>query len=82
MPPQVVEVVATLGDDWDGESPVFFDVILRDDAIPRSELLAFTNRISSTLRQELRPLEEWGVLPYFRFLMQSEHVQIEETVQA
>ena len=76
--PEVAEVISTLGTDWDGESAVFFKVILKDNAIPRSELLAFTNQVSWTIIQQVSPLEEWGVLPYFRFLTQAEYARVKE----
>ena len=73
FPPQVLSVTPTLGTDWNGESAVFFDVILADNSVPRPQLLAFTKRVSRAIVQEIRPLEEWGVLPYFNFLTESEH---------
>ncbi len=82
LPPEVAEVIATLGTDWDGESAVFFNVILKDNAIARSELLAFTKQVSWTIIQQVSPLEEWGVLPYFRFLTQTEYARVRETEPA
>jgi hypothetical protein len=46
LPPQVLSVTPTLGTDWDGESAVFFEVILADKSVPRPQLLAFTKQIS------------------------------------
>lgn len=79
LPPQVLSVTPTLGTDWDGESAVFFQVILADNSVPRTQLLALTKQISQALIQQIRPLEEWGVLPvlpYFNFLTQSEHARM------
>jgi hypothetical protein len=78
LPPGVVNVTPTLGTDWNGESAVFMEVILADNAIPRPELLSFTKQVSQAIVQQVRPLEEWGVLPYFNFLTQSEQAQIKE----
>jgi hypothetical protein len=78
MPPEVVSLTPTLGTDWDGESAVFFQVILADNSVPRSQLLAFTKQISQAVIQQIRPLEEWDVLPYFNFLTQSEQARIKE----
>jgi hypothetical protein len=50
-------------------------VILADNSVPRTELLALTKQISQAIIQQIRPLEEWGVLPYFSFLTQSEHAR-------
>jgi hypothetical protein len=82
LPPEVAEVIATLGTDWDGESAVFFKIILKDNAIPRSELLAFTKDVSWTIIQQVSPLEDWGVLPYFRFLTQTEYARVKEVEPA
>jgi hypothetical protein len=82
LPPQVLSVTPTLGTDWDGESAVFFDVILADNSVPRPQLLAFTKGISQAIIQEIRPLEEWGVLPYFNFLSQSEQAKMKEPASA
>jgi hypothetical protein len=82
LPAQVLSVTPTLGTDWNGESAVFFQVILADNSVPRTHLLALTKQISQAIIQQIRPLEEWGVLPYFNFLTQSEHARIKEPIWA
>jgi hypothetical protein len=82
LPPQVLSVTPTLGTDWNGESAVFFDVILADNSVPRPQLLAFTKQLSRAIVQEIRPLEEWGVLPYFNFLTESEQARMKEPASA
>lgn len=82
LPPQVVSVKPTLGNDWGGEPSVFFKIIVVDNAVPRPELLAFTKRISQTIIQQIRPLEAWGVLPYFDFLTQADAARIHEPTWA
>jgi hypothetical protein len=74
LQPQVVAVTPTLGNDWNGESAVFFQVVLAD-GIPRAQLLPLTRQISQSIVQQVQPLEEWGVLPYFDFLTQSERAR-------
>ncbi|HXM46091.1 MAG TPA: hypothetical protein VN924_32960 [Bryobacteraceae bacterium] len=76
--PDVVDVIPTLGDDWRGEPAVFFMVILADAASRRDRLLRVTNHVSTFIVQEVRPLEQWGVLPYFNFRSQSEHASINQ----
>jgi hypothetical protein len=78
LPPQVLSVTPTLGTDWNGESAVFFQVILADNSVPRPLLLALTKQISWAIVHEIRPLEEWGVLPYFDFLTESERARMKE----
>ncbi len=82
LPPQVVSVTPTLGTDWTGDSAVFLQIILLENGIPRKQLLSFTNEISRAIVQEVRPLEEWGVLPYFDFLTQSEAAKIKQPTWA
>jgi len=82
LPPQVLSVTPTLGTDWDGESAVFFQVVLADNSVPRPQLLAFTRQISRAIVHEIRPLEEWDVLPYFDFLTQSEQASMKEPASA
>jgi hypothetical protein len=82
LPAHVLSVTPTLGTDWNGESAVFFQVVLEDNSVPRRELLAFTKEISHAIIQQIRPLEEWGVLPYFNFLTQSEHARMKEPTWA
>ena len=74
LQPHVIDVTPTLGNDWNGESAVFFRVVLAD-GIPRAQLLPLTRQISQSIVQQVRPLEEWGVLPYFDYLTQSEQVR-------
>ena len=78
LPPQVLSVTPALGADWDGEPAVFFRVILADNSVPRPQLLAFTKQISQAIVRTIRPLEEWGVLPYFDFVTQSENARMQE----
>jgi hypothetical protein len=77
----VVSITPTLGTDFDGESAVFFQVVLTDGP-PRAQLLNLTRQISQDIVQQVQPLEEWGVLPYFNFRTQSEQARIEEPTSA
>lgn len=82
LPPQALSVTTTLGDDWNGDSAVFFQVILADNSVPRPQLLAFTKQISRAIVQAIRPLEERGVVPYFDFLTESERARMKEPTWA
>jgi hypothetical protein len=77
LPAQIVSVMPSLGTDWNGESAVFFQIILADGT-PRGQLLNFAKQISQAIVQQVQPLEEWGVLPYFNFRTQSEQARITE----
>jgi hypothetical protein len=81
LPPPVVSITPSLGTDWNGESAVFFQIVLADGT-PRGQLLNLTKQISQSIVQQVQPLEEWGVLPYFNFRTQSEHARIKEPTWA
>jgi len=82
LAPEVVEIISTLGNDWSGETAVFFMVILADTATRRDRLLGITNRVSQVMVEQVQPLEEWGVLPYFNFRSKSEQANIEQRTVA
>jgi hypothetical protein len=80
--PDVVSVIPTLGEDWTGEPAVFFMVILADSATRRDRLGKITNEISQALVDQVQPLEQWGVLPYFNFRSQSEQAKLDQPAVA
>jgi len=75
--PQFLSVTPTLGSDWQGEPAVFFLVVLSDAASRRDQILQATDQVSKAIRQQVQPLEEWGVLPFFNFRSQSEQAKID-----
>jgi hypothetical protein len=82
LAPEVVSVIPTLGDDWSGEPAVFFMVILTDAATSRDRLLNVSNHVAAALVQQVQPLEQWGVLPYFNFRSQSEQAKLNQPAVA
>jgi hypothetical protein len=80
--PDVVRLKYTLGQDWSGESAIFFRIVLSDRASRRDQLRNATNQITNAIEQRLRPLEQWGVLPYFSFRSQSEQAVLQEEAWA
>ncbi len=68
----VVRVNHGFGTDSTGEPSIFFRVVLTDSASREEHLAEVTYRISSTLVNELRPIENWGLLPYFNYRSVSE----------
>jgi uncharacterized protein YPO0396 len=81
--PQVVRILHTLGNDSTGEPAVFFLILLSDEtASHRDRLWSVTNRISMEIEQRIEPLDQWGVLPYFSFRSQFEHMQMNEPAWA
>ena len=82
LAPEVVSVIPTLGDDWSGEPAAFFMVILSDAASQRDQLLNVSKKASFAIEQQVQPLDEWGVLPYFNFRSQSEQAKLNEPALA
>ena len=74
--PDVVDVTFTLGNDWSGESAVFFIVILSNASSRKEQLLRITHQASNAIVQMVKPLEQWGVLPYFNFRSEAEQAKI------
>lgn len=70
--PDVVRLRYDLGEDWTGESAIFFHIVISDEASRRERLLTSTRQIESVIVQQLEPLQQWDVLPYFSYRSQSE----------
>lgn len=69
---EVVRVRYSIGVDSTGEPAIFFRIVLTDSASRASALAEVTDRISAKLFDELRPIENWGLNPYFNFRSISE----------
>lgn len=70
--PDVVLLSYVVGEDWSGDPAIYFRVVLSDRASKRSELRGAANRITSKIVDQLQPLDNWGLLPYFSFRSQAE----------
>jgi hypothetical protein len=55
-------------------------IILADAASRRDQLLSITNQVSQAIVDEVRPWEQWGVLPYFNFRSQSEQTKLDQPI--
>ena len=80
--PDVVRLRYTLGQDWSGESAIFFRIVLSERASRRDQLWNSTSQIETAIVQHLQPLEQWGVLPYFNYRSQSEQAVLQEEAWA
>ena len=70
--PEVVRLRHTIGEDTSGDPAIFFRIVLADWAVDEETLADVAGKISTTLINELRPYENWGLLPYFSFRSNSE----------
>ncbi len=82
LAPAVVSIIPTLGNDWSGEPAAFFMVILSDAASRRDQLLNVSNHVSQAVVEQVQPLEQWGVLPYFNFRSHSEQAKLNQPTLA
>jgi len=71
--PEAVHVAYSVGEDSTGEPSIFFRIVLTDTAAREETLTDITGRIVTILFDEVRPIENWGLHPYFNFRSQSEH---------
>jgi hypothetical protein len=69
---ETVRVNCSLGTDSTGEPSIFFRIVLTDAASREDKLADVTGRIATILFDEIRPHENWGLLPYFSFRSKSE----------
>ncbi len=70
--PEVVHVAYSLGPDSTGEPSIFIRILLADAYIHDDTIADLTGRIASDLFDAVRPIENWGLRPYFNFRSKSE----------
>jgi hypothetical protein len=70
--PEVVHVAYQRREDSTGDPSIFFRIVLTDDAAREEILTDITDRIETTLFDEVRPGEDWGLNSYFNFRSESE----------
>ena len=74
---EVVTWEYQFGEDWSGDPAIYFSIVLRDEAATRDRLAEVTSRIRSLIVDKVDPQGQWGLIPYFRFINQSENEQLE-----
>ena len=70
--PEVTHVAYSIGPDSTGESSIFFRILLTDSYIREETIADLTRRIAAVLSNAVRPIEDWGLRPYFNFRSKSE----------
>ncbi|MDZ4799200.1 MAG: hypothetical protein SGI92_13640 [Bryobacteraceae bacterium] len=70
--PEVVRVKHAIGADTSGDPAIFFRIVLAEWAVDEETLADVTGKIATTLFDEIRPCENWGLVPYFTFRSSSE----------
>ena len=69
---EVAHVAYSIGDDSTGDPAIFFRIVLTDEASREDRLADVAGRVESTLFNSIRPIENWGLTPYFSFRSFSE----------
>ena len=72
-PREVRRIRPTIGSNANGEPSIFFLILLTAFAIHPSRFASVTERISTTLVDQLQPYNQWGLLPYFNFTSDPAH---------
>jgi hypothetical protein len=71
-PNEVRLVRYSTGVDSTGEITIFFRILLSDYASQESRLGDVTTRVSTILFDEIKPFDNWGILPDLSFRSESE----------
>lgn len=71
-PQEVVRVAYSIGHDSTDDPAIFFRIVLTDAESREDRLADVTGRVASTLFNSVRPIENWGLTPYFSFRSFSE----------
>jgi hypothetical protein len=79
-PPGVVNLRYTIDNDWSGDPAIFFWITLSDDAARPPILSQTSRRIMDFIAQQLDPVGQWGLIPYFNFRSHSEQTKLKEEV--
>jgi len=69
---EVVHVAHSIGYDSTDDPAIFFRIVLTDAASREDGLADVTGRVASALFDSIRPIENWGLTPYFSFRSFSE----------
>lgn len=70
--PEVLHVAYSIRPDSTDEPSIFFRILLTDAAVREDTIVDVTRRISEVLLAAVRPLEDWGLRPYFNYRSKSE----------
>ena len=71
-PQEVAHVAYSIGHDSTDDPAIFFRIVLTDAASREDHLADVTGRVEGTLIDSIRPIENWGLTPYFSFRSFSE----------
>jgi hypothetical protein len=70
--PEVLHVAYRLRPDSTDEPSIFFRILLANSAVREDTIVGVTRRIAEVLLGAVRPLEDWGLRPYFNYRSKSD----------
>lgn len=68
--PEAVHATYRFGRDHDDVPSIFFRITIDDDSAREENITDVTSRMVLTLMDEIHPIENWGLHPYFNFRSQ------------
>jgi hypothetical protein len=77
--PEVVRVRYNIGEDWSGDTALYFRVVLADSV--SGDIKTFVDtaaRIREAFFEQLQPLENWGLFPHINFRSNAENAQVND----
>lgn len=81
MSPRVLHIRYEIGQDWSGDSAIFFRVLLSDEASRPHVLRQITTSIGQRIAEKI-DLAGLGLRPYFNFRSRSEQEKMQEPAWA
>jgi hypothetical protein len=77
--PEVVRVRWNIGNDWSGDPVLYFRVVLADSVSGDVKTFLDTaERVRASFREQLQPLENWGLFPHINFRSNAENAQLND----
>ena len=70
--PEVWHVAYRIGEDNTGTPSIFFRITMQNFAMTETAISDSTGLVATALFDQIRPLENWGLRPYFNFRSVSE----------
>ena len=77
--PEVARVRYNIGEDWSGDTSLYFRVVLADSV--SGDITTFVDTaagIRKAFFERLQPLENWGLFPYINFRSSAEQAELND----
>lgn len=74
----VVHAKYRIGEDWEGDPAIFFNIVLSDEASRDDRLSGVTRRIQEFLEGEMNTYDNWGIFPHTSFRSETEYKTIKD----